>query len=203
MLFKRFKVTDWYGEEYLFTPQKLYKRIFNNSLSDNWFTSATEIVKTCRTPDFPVEYGNAIMMLILNHFAEIEQDASSSKEIESSDNEAVNYCYNALYNISYSASNIRHKYLKAIIHNVAQNHFSMAEFNHKGETYSSLQEQWELSKFHEFNSEAILDFSLVRKSLHREYDETMRNAEKEGTFQRDDEKRMREISEFFQMFEKK
>ena len=203
-LFKRFKVTDWYGKEHLFTPKDLYNRIFAESLSDyNWFTSAAELVRVCKQPDFPIEYKNPIMMLILNCFADIEvsQETGGHKAIDPSDDEAVNYCYNALYNVSYRANNMRSKYLKAVIQSVARWHFDVWEFNHHGQTYSKLREQWEFSKFHEFGSAATLDFNQVRKALEDDYEETMKTAESEGVFEHDDEKRRKEINEAVKKFQ--
>ena len=194
---KKYTFTGWSGDEYSLTAKKLYERVMKDSKSDyNWIASATELVRVCKQLKFPETYAQEIQIAILNCFANLETKKELESHQEPTDADAVNFCYNSLADISEEANKVRQKYLKAVIEGVTKYHFGILEFNHYGPTYHRICEKWERAKFEEYNHVSSLDFKKLRKALNDEFDQTMRAAEKEGAFEKDDEKHLEAMRNF-------
>lgn len=195
---KRYNITGWRGDEHSLTAKKLYKRVMNDSQSDyNWIASATELVRVCNQAKFPEKYAQEIQLAILNCFANLETKKEVESYQESTDADAVNFCYNALADVSEESNKVRQKYLKAVIEGITKYHFRLLEFNHYGPTYQKICEEWKRIKFEEYGHISSLDFKKLRKTLDDEFDKIMRTAEEEGAFQKDDEKHLEEMRKFW------
>lgn len=195
---KNYHVLGWDGKQHSFTAKKLYERVMKDCESDyNWIASATELVRVCKQFKFPEEYAQQIQIAILNCFANLENKKEIGGHQEPTDTEAVNFCYNSLANASDEANRVRQKYLKAVIEGITKYHFSIFEFNHYGPTYHKICEEWKRVKLEEYSSISSLDFKILRKTLDAEFDRIMKTAEKEGAFQRDDEKHLEAMRNFW------
>ena len=179
---KRYTITGWRGDKYSLTAKKLYKRVMKDSESDyNWIASATELVRVCNQAKFPEKFAQEIQIAILNCFANLENKKEVGSHQEPTDADAVNFCYNALADVSEEANKVRQKYLKAVIEGIIRYHFRLLDFDHYGPTYHI----------------SSLDFKKLRKTLDDEFDKTMRTAEEEGAFQKDDKKHLEEMRKFW------
>ena len=93
----------------------------------------------------------------------------TKKEVEShqepTDADAVNFCYNALADVSEEANKARQKYLKAVIEGIVRYHFRFRDFDHYGPTYHKICEEWKKIKFEEYGHISSLDFKKLRKAL--------------------------------------
>lgn len=195
---KRYNITGWRGDEHSLTAKKLYKRVMKDSQSDyNWIASATELVRVCNQAKFPEKYAQKIQLAILNCFANLETKKEVGSYQESTDADAVNFCYNSLADTSEEANRVRQKYLKAVIEGITKYHSRLLEFNHYGPTYHRICEEWKRVKFEEYGSMSSLDFKKLRKVLDAEFDKIMKTAEEEGAFQKDDEKHLEEMRKFW------
>ena len=195
---KRYTITGWRGDEHSLTAKKLYKRVMKDSESDyNWIASATELVRVCNQAKFPEKFAQEIQIAILNCFANLETKKEVGSHQEPTDADAVNFCYNALADVSEEANKVRQKYLKAVIEGITKYHFRLLDFNHYGPTYHKICEEWKRIKFEEYSHISSLDFKKLRKTLDDEFDKTMRTAEEEGAFQKDDEKHLEEMRKFW------
>ena len=194
---KKYTFKGWRGDKYSLTAKQLYKRVRKDSESDyNWIASATELVRDCNQAKFPEKLAREIQIAILNCFANME-----TKEVEShqepTDADAVNFCYNALADVSEEANKVRQKYLKAVIEGIIRYNFRLRDFEHYGPTYHKICEEWKKIKLEEYGHISSLDFKKLRKALNDEFDKIMRTAEEEGVFQKDDEKHLEEMRKFW------
>lgn len=200
-LFKReqgYRIVDWHGKEHRLTAKELYERVMEDCKSDyNWIASATELVRICNEFGFPQEYAQAIKIAILNCFANLETKKELEGYQEPTDADAVQFCYDSLADVSEEANKVRQKYLKAVIEGITRYHFRLLEFFHYGPTYHKICEEWKRVKFEEYSHISSLDFKKLRKALDDEFDKTMRTAEEEGVFQKDDEKNLEEMRTFW------
>lgn len=195
---KRYRIVGWYGREHLLTASELYERVMKDCESDyNWIASATELVRVCNEPDFPQEYAQAIKIAILDCFANVEIKKEYPSNHEPTDVDAVYFCYNSLAGTSVKADEVRQKYVKAIIVGVSKYHFRLLEFKHHGPIYFELRDNWIKAKFEEYGSISEPNFEELCKTLHDDYDKTMKTAEADGAFQEDDEKINKEMKEFW------
>ena len=193
-----FTITGWRGDEHSLTAKKLYERVMKDSQSDyNWIASATELVRVCNQSKFPEKYAQEIQIAILNCFANLETKKEVGSYQESTDADTVNFCYNALADVSEEGNKVRQKYLKAVIEGITKYHFRFLDFDHYGPTYHKICEEWKRVKFEEYSHISSLDFKKLRKALDDEFDKTMRTAEEEGAFQKDDEKHFEEMRKFW------
>ena len=70
---KKYTVVGWNGDIHTLSAKALYERVLADSKSDyNWIASATELVKVCNSPSFPEMYAQAIKIIILNCFANLD-----------------------------------------------------------------------------------------------------------------------------------
>lgn len=185
---KKYIITGWRGDKHSLTAKKLYKRVMKESQSNyNWIASATELVRVCSQPKFPEKYARKIQIAIVNCFANVETEKEIRSHQEPTDEDAVNFCYNTLADVSEEANKVRQKYLRAVIVGIIRYHFRPLEFNHYGPTYYKLCEEWIKIKLEEYVHISSLDFKKLKKTLNDEFDKVMRTAEEEGVFRKDDE----------------
>ena len=195
---ERYIITGWRGDKHSLTAKELYERVMEDSQSDyNWIAPATELVRVCNRAKFPEKYAYEIQIAILNCFANLENKKEVGFHQKPTDADAVNFCYNALADVSEEANKVRQKYLKAVIEGITKYHFRLLDFSHYGPTYHKICEEWKRIKFEEYCHFSSLDFKKLRKYWDDEFDKIMRTAEEEGVFQKDDEKHLEEMRKFW------
>ena len=180
---KRFLITGFDGKIHFFTAQKIYKQAINTINSDyKFFAPASELIRVCSLKDFPTKYADEIKLAILDCFANLENTSNRPPYLNESN--TIYHCYNSLTSESEQVTDIKKKYVRAIINNVAKHHFSLIEFNYSGPTYNRLCEEWKEKCFQEFFGHTI-DFVELRRTLHANFDKIMRDAEAQGLFKAD------------------
>lgn len=189
---------DWHGIGHLWTAKRLYKRVVKDADNCNWITSVTELVKVLKKPNFPEDYSKKIKVVILKSFTNFENDGRLvNKNITTTDEEAVYYCYNTL-NISEEAViNAKREYFKAIVFKASRKPNYANSFYLKGEAYLTLREEWRNEKLNEFVFEKEIHFKQLLKELKDEFTQKVREAEKAGTFKADDDKLREDVGELF------
>lgn len=196
---KKFKITDWHGNEHYLTAKQLYNRVLSDSKSNyNWIASATELVRVCNEPGFLGNYSREIKVMILNCFANLELNKEYPSRGLSSDKAAVYSCYFSLSNKHENAKQAKEKYLKAIISSVLK--YSDGEMRfplHSGKTYYNLCRDWEKKMFEKYSTENFSDFEKLKSTLRDDFDKTIKEAEKAGAFAEDDAKRREEMKRFW------
>ena len=198
-LFKRkYELKGWNGNKHFLTAKALYKRIMRDSRSDyNWIASATSIVKVISQETFPDKYKYPIEIAIVRCFTNLENRRAVNSREEATDIDAVSYCYNDLGHCIGEASEVRFRYLKAVIEKVARTHFSYQVFPYYGKTFHTIKEEWTRTMFTEYASIPDLDFSVLRQSLHDDFEMIMRQAEQEGKLEQDHQDRVDKLRPFW------
>ena len=192
---KKYMVTGHHGDIHSLTAKQLYERILDDSKSDyNWIASASELVRICKKTSFPTEYALAIKCAILNCFSNIEHRANCGGDRyidKPADQEAVQECYNSLYQVEEEeAISARKRYLAEMIARASDIRI-FDPFYHPGPTFRKLREDWIMSKVKEYVSREKIDFKQLEKVLHNEFVEIIKKAEEDGAFD-EDEKAERE-----------
>lgn len=183
---KRYLVNSWNGEVYFLTANELYEKVMKDSKSTyNWIAPASEIVRICKKKSFPEEYANDIKIAILNCFAKLELVSDDEFRILDKDYEAVRFCYNSLNEVDEKTMSARQNYLKAVIRSVAFNHYEIPI--HHGKTYFQKCDDWINSKFYENINEEEIKFPSFIEYLKQDFQNMIKNAEKEGVFQEEDD----------------
>lgn len=189
LLEEKYTVVGWHNERYFMTAKQLCERVLTDSKSDyNWIASATELVRVCTQPSFPQKYAQTIEIAILNCFASLETKKEFGGHREDTDDEAVCFCYRALFGVSEEADKARQNYLRAIIQGITRYHFGLFEFRHYGPTYHQICDEWKNSMFEKYSSEVHFNYDQLCQALHEDFDKTMKKAEEEGAFEEDDKK---------------
>lgn len=199
MFEKKYHVMTWKGNEILITAKQLYERILEDSKSDyNWIASATELVGICSTPDFPKEYAKGIKIAILNCFANLEMKQEYPSRGNSTDAKAVYYCYHSLDKTSKDALKAKKKYLTNVIAAIVKyDRVAVRAPIHHGLSYKKVCEEWKTAKFDEYFHIENINFESLREDLYKDFDKTIRRAEKEGVFKEDDEKHLESMRKFW------
>ena len=197
----RYPVTDWDGNLHLFTAHDLYKRIMEDSKSDfNWIASATILVKICKEPSFPAEYAKGIKVAILNCFASInhrKNKGGDSPVISQSDFEAIEYCYNSLYDEKADdAVKARTDFLTEAITSACKPSF-WDFFYHPGPTYQNLKQNFISSNVKKYISQKDVDFKQLKSTLKAEFTDLIEAEEKKGSFDEDERKHQEEMKKLF------
>jgi len=196
---KKYSVTGWRGDKHSLTAKQLYERVLADSQSDyNWIASATELVRVCNDPYFPEMYGNAIKIIILNCFANLELQKEYPSRGESTDKEAVYSCYHSLPSTDETVVKVKQKYLTAIIEGITK--YTQCEVRlplHPGPTYRNICEEWKKAKFDEYVSKSQIDFDELRETLYADFEKTIKSAEDEGAFKEDDEEYREQLRKFW------
>lgn len=187
---KTYVFADHYGSTHELTAKQLCSRVLEDSkLNFNWLAPASELVRICKDADFPAEYSLPIKIAILNCFANVNHQANCGSDryiTYSKDAQAVQYCYNSLYNVdTEEAVSARKRYLTEIIATASQLHVFDPLF-HFGSTFQKLREDWNNSKFEEYISKENIDFKELEKSLRINFAEIIKAAEVNGDFAEDD-----------------
>ena len=196
---RRYHIKGWY-EEHCLTAKALWESVMEDaSKSDyNWIASATELVKVCNAPEFPKGYAQDIKVAILNCFASLEFKKDIPSHGEPTDQEAVYYCYNSLSGIDGKVVSAKTNYLLAIIKYIAFHHFGVLDTHyHSGPTYFKIREEWVKKKLFENISKNEIDFRQLIQELHNDFDKTIKTAEEEGAFKKDDEEHEEEMRKFW------
>ncbi len=188
---KRYLVMS-HDDVYLLTAKQLYERVVNDSKSDlNLITSATELVRICRKTSFPAEYALVIKCAILNYFANIQHKANCrGKRYIETDQEAVQECYNSLYEVKDQRAVLaRQKYLAEVINAVSYVKYyrnfaiptpiyeitrSSHIYYYQTTVFLKLQDSWRRFKFHEYISQEKIDFNQLVKKLEVDFDECIK-----------------------------
>lgn len=195
---KVFEIKGWNGTIHSLTAKQLYERVLEDSKSHyNWIASATELVRVCNEPSFPEGYAQNIKLLILDCFADLELRKEYLSYRKVTDNVAVYSCYHSLLSTSKSVAKVKEKYLTAIIAGVIK--YSKDEIRfpiHIGPAYSNLCEEWKKVKYAEYSSKEKIDFAKLKEDLYADFDKTIKTAEENGLFSKDDEASRMAISKF-------
>lgn len=185
---KKYNVTDWRGTKHSLTAKQLYERVLEDSQSNyNWIASATELVRVCNEPSFPAMYANAIKIIILNCFANLELQKEYPSSGEATDEVAVYSCYHSLPSEDEKVIKVQQKYLTAIITAITK--YTQSEVRlplHPGPTYNKMCEEWKKAKFDEYASKKDIDFDELRKTLYDDFEQMIKSAEEAGAFEADD-----------------
>ena len=195
---KKYKIKGWNGNIHSLTAKQLYERVLVDSRSDyNWIASATELVKVCNEPDFPKIYEQGIKLIILNCFANLELQKEKPSTRKKTDNEAVYSCYHSLLSTDETVIKVKEKYLTAIISGIIKYGKDEVRFPiHIGSAYTKLCEDWKKAKFDEYSQKEKIDFKKLRECLYTDFEKTIREAEKDGLFDKDDEEERMRMSKF-------
>lgn len=171
------------------TAKQLYERVLEDSKSDyNWIAPATELVRVCNEPDFPKMYAIGIKLIILNCFANLELQKEYPGNGKPTDNEAVYSCYHSLPSTNPTVIKVKEKYLTAVIEAITKYTKDEVRFSiHQGPTYQKICEDWKKAKFNEYASKEKIDFDQLREDLYTDFEKTIKTAEKDGIFDKDDE----------------
>ena len=190
---------DWYGARHFWTAKKLYKRVMKDSDESNynWITSATQLVKVFKNPDFPEDYAKEMKLAILKCFTYFENNGRWRGYTEPTDDDAVHYCYNTLTSTEEEVVNAKREYFKAMIRRSSLIPHYQHSFYINGATYLKLQEEWRKKKLEEFVSDKEINFEQLMKELKADFNQTIKMAEDAGAFKEDDEKWHQEIHELF------
>lgn len=176
---------------HLLTSKLIYKRVLEDSkYSDyNWIASASELVRICKRPFFPVIYAQGIKCAILNCYANNLQRKNCGLDSwinTREEEEAVQECYNSLYGFeAEEVVSARKRYLTEIITTVLPRPSSFTRLYHSGPTFSKIKKEWINSKVEEYISQNGIDFEKLVKVLHDEFEKLIRKAESEGAFEED------------------
>lgn len=196
---KKFTVVGWRGDIHELTAKALYERVLADSKSDyNWIASATELVKVCNSPSFPEMYAQAIKIIILNCFANLELQKEYPSSGKSTDKDAVYSCYHSLPSSDETVIKVKQKYLSAIITAITK--YTQCEVRlpmHPGPTYRKMCEEWKKAKFDEYVSKEELDFDNLRETLYDDFEKMIKAAEAEGAFEADDAEYREELRRFW------
>ena len=181
---RKYRFVGWDRTVYHMTPLELFTRVQQDSKSNyNWIASATELTKVCNHSGFPTRYSVAIKLLILNCFANLELQKTVPSTCESTDSNAVYSCYNSLPKEDPTVARVKAKYLRAIIKAVTiYTHDEERLPIHPGQTYKKMVEDWKAKKFDECASAEYINFDKLRKKLYSDFEEMIRKAEENGTF---------------------
>lgn len=198
---KKYTVNGWHGDTYSLTAKQLSERVLNDSKSDyNWIAPARELVRICKIASFPDEEALTIKIAILNCFSNIEHRTNSGGDryrTDTSDEEAVEYCYNSLYGIdSEEAISARKYYLTEMISTASYVREMFDSLYHPGPTFRKLREDWRKSKFEEYISQENIDFKQLEKTLHEDFAKVVKSAESNGDFEEDEKKDAEEQAQF-------
>ena len=175
---KTYKISGW-KSNYRMTSSEIYTRVLNDSKSDyNWFASASELVRICKMPDFPTQYAQKIENLILNCFANIEQNGGEYFN----DENAVNFCYNSLKDIE-----VKRRFIEAMIqHVIWYNPLGLPRIPiHLGKDYEHFCQKWKSLKIKEFNYRKAINIGALRTEFYLEFEKIVSEAEGNHTFQDD------------------
>lgn len=196
---KKFTVVGWRGDIHELTAKALYERVLADSKSDyNWIASATELVKVCNSPSFPEMYAQAIKIIILNCFANLELQKEYPSSGKSTDKDAVYSCYHSLPSSDETVIKVKQKYLSAIITAITKyTQCAVRLPMHPGPTYRKMCEEWKKAKFDEYVSKEELDFDNLRETLYDDFEKMIKAAEAEGAFEEDDAEYREELRKFW------
>lgn len=196
---KKYNITGWRGTKHSLTAKELYERVLKDSQSDyNWIASATELVRVCNEPAFPEMYANAIKIIILNCFANLELKKEHTSFREKTDNIAVYSCYYSLPSEDETVIKVKHKYLTAIITSITKYSRSGVRLpSHPGPTYNKICEEWKNAKFEEYCSQEKINFEKLRNLLYNDFEKIIKSAEESGAFEEDDAAFREENRKFF------
>lgn len=187
---KKYEVEGWDGKIHLLTAKQLYERVLEDSKSDyNWIAPATELVRVCNQRDFPEWEAIVIKTIILNCFANLELKKEYGSRRKTTDKQVVHSCYHSLQAIEDERIiKVREKYLKAVIASVVKYTTSEVRFpRHIGSScYAKVCKEWEREKFEEWRPKEEINFDQLKEYLYADFDKTIEEAEKAGTFEEDD-----------------
>ena len=200
---EKYMVTGHHGDTYSLTAKQLYERILDDSKSDyNWIASASELVRICKKTSFPAEYALAIKCAILNCFTNIEHRANCGGDRyidKPADQEAVQECYNSLYQVEdEKAISARKRYLAEIVATASYTRIFDSLY-HPGPTFRKLRKDWNKSKVQEYISKEKIDFKQLIEVLHGEFVEIIKKAEVDGAFEEDERAEKESWKKFYEM----
>ena len=200
---EKYMVTGHHGDTYSLTAKQLYERILDDSKSDyNWIASASELVRICKKTSFPAEYALAIKCTILNCFTNIEHRANCGGDRyidKPADQEAVQECYNSLYQVEdEKAISARKRYLAEMIARASDIRIFDSLY-HPGPTFRKLRKDWIKSKVQEYIFQEKIDFKQLVEVLHNEFVKIIKKAEVDGAFDEDDKAERESWKECYKM----
>lgn len=202
-----YTIYDHRNNPHLLTAKRLYKRVLEDSRYDdyNWIAPASELVRVCKWPSFPVIYAQGIKCSILNCYANNlrRKNCGLDSWINTrTENEAIQECYNSLYGFeAEEVVSARKRYLTLMITTDCIRPSSFAPLYHSGPTFSKIKEEWIHSKVEEYISQKEIDFEELVEVLHDEFEELIRKAESEGAFEEDEKAEIEYWKRFYEKHE--
>ena len=162
-------------EHWLMTPEELLERVREDSRGDyGWITSATELVRTCKSPGFPDEVAEEITDLILNCFANIGSVGS-----DKGDRIAVFYCLEKTHN-----TQLKTRFLRRVIKGMMRQNFGdevTEMFYYDKETEGNFIQR-KLTEFCQIEKSGLTyaKYASWVKRITEDYDRELTYAEEDG-----------------------
>ncbi len=171
----------------LMRAKTIYKKTMEDSKKSNynWFASTLDLIYVCTLKNFPEEYAINIKTAVINCYANLLNDEFNSSPEKKEELEAIYYAYNSLFEIKEEiAIKTRYNFLNSYLTKIY--HDSMSYIIHPGKTINNLFETWKTNKINELLNIPVIDFNNITHLLKEEFQSTIKNAQKNGTFLSDD-----------------
>lgn len=186
-MFGLYSFLDWNGSVRVMRASSIHKRVMNDSKKSNfgWIASASDLVYVCSKENFPKYYAVDIMAAILNCFSVLINSDNIDLITKETDIKAVYYAYNSLFNCdSKIGEEARKTFLTSFLTKITwETHLFLA---HRGNTFMEVTAKWQEDKFNELINVENLNFETLKQKLTYDYIATIKNAEKEGLFEKED-----------------
>lgn len=201
---KKYNVTDSRGINHLLTAKQIYERVLQDSKNNyNWIISAQQLVEICNEPSFSKSYAQAIKIMILNCFADLESQREFPYSGET-DKNVVDICYHSLTNENEKAIKVKEKYLTSVITSVVKyTKYESRTPRHQGPVYKKMCKEWEKAKFEEYVRKEKIDFYKLREKLNDDFEDMIEKGEKAGKFKKDDAEYHKKIKLFWELADSK
>lgn len=186
-MFGLYAFMDWNGTPRIMRASTIHKRVMEDSEKSNfgWIASATDLVYVSSKEGFPIRYSIDIKAAVLNCFSVLINSDNIDTITKETDMKAVYYAYNSLFNIQDNiAIEARKQFLSSYLTRITwDTHLFLA---HRGETFMNITSKWHEEKLKELSSNENINFSQMKQILTQNYINTIKKAEIEGLFEKED-----------------
>lgn len=186
-MFGLYTFLDWNGTPRIMRASSIHKRVMKDSEKSNfeWIASASDLVYVCCKDGFPKDYAIDIMSAILRCFSVLINSDNSFTITKETDIKAVYYAYNYLFNCENKVGEeARKTFLSSFLTRITwDTHLFLV---HRGSTFMDVTAKWQEDKFNELIKKENLDFESSKQRLSYDYIATIKNAEKDGLFEKED-----------------